>query len=49
MITITMERYEELVKAEHACEIIKKYIGDDTYISTTLMQVILGLMESEEK
>ena len=49
MITITEERYEKFVKAEHACEVIKKYIADETYINTTLIKLVLDMLESEDK
>lgn len=42
---ITNERYEELIKAEHACEIIRKYVADDTYISTKVIHIVLGIDE----
>ncbi len=49
MNAITLERYNELVKAEHTCEIIKRYISDEKYISTEVLKVILNMKESEEK
>lgn len=49
MNAITLERYNKLVKAEHTCEIIKRYITDERYISTEVLKVILDMKEKEVK
>lgn len=48
MNAITLERYNELVKAEHTCEIIKRYITDEKYINKEVLKVILDMKEKDE-
>lgn len=49
MNTITQERYEELIKAEHSLEIIKRYIAGEDFISTAVLKKILDMKENGVK
>lgn len=42
-VTITIEKYEELVKAAAAIEIIKKWVANDKYLNRNDLKLILGM------
>ena len=47
-IKITMDRYEELIVAEHVCEIIQRYLAEDHYINVSDLKKILGVKKEVE-
>lgn len=44
---ITKEEYAELIRISERVELIKKYLKDDAYITTSTIRVILGINEDE--